>query len=483
MKPLDSLFNLVHSLNENEKKYFRTYSSRHIIGNKNNYEKLFDLFCQLPADKPYDESELKKLLRGKSYGKNLAVEKKNLYDQILVSMRILHAEDTPENLLTSIITDLRFLADKSLGFEALKELEKAFKLAKETENLPVHLYLYRLKQRLSPSTPTEDGIKELENDFEQEKDILRLHRADRALLNIRKKTYNLYAQNKLKQQIPELKQRIDELMTETSSLSLPYSCKANYLITMALIAEKAGDYKEGMEFYEQLLDLWERHPLNIHGSNTYVGVLLSNYLVCAHHCERFDVFPEIIDKMEQIPAENIREESERFLRSKEFRLLYMLNSPNKNPPDGLVKEIETGLRKFDSFISRNKQINLRMNICILFLQNNDYNHLIDALNKTYLLIGRDEKLNSLIRDLKFYEIMAHIGLKNHDLLSYQFDNIERWLREHEYRNEFTIELLKTLRKYGPENRQAKANGQLTEVNCPQEMLMLRELSLQWINRR
>ena len=122
MTPSTNLFDIIHSLTASEKRYFKIFSSTHIIGFKNNYEKLFNAFCELPADQPYDEAAFKKKLTAKRWTKNFAVEKKVLEDILMKAMRAYNAEKSSEGALNDIIANVHFLYNKGLVNAANKEL-------------------------------------------------------------------------------------------------------------------------------------------------------------------------------------------------------------------------------------------------------------------------------------------------------------------------------------------------------------------------
>jgi len=42
MKPSTELFDLIRSLSQSEKRYFKVYASKHVIGKENNYVRLFE---------------------------------------------------------------------------------------------------------------------------------------------------------------------------------------------------------------------------------------------------------------------------------------------------------------------------------------------------------------------------------------------------------------------------------------------------------
>ena len=53
----EELFQLIKSLSKQEKRYFKLYASRHVIGEKNKYVQLFDAIDKQAA---YNEEKIKK---------------------------------------------------------------------------------------------------------------------------------------------------------------------------------------------------------------------------------------------------------------------------------------------------------------------------------------------------------------------------------------------------------------------------------------
>ena len=72
MAQQDDVFDLIHSLTRNEKRYFKVAAGQHAVGEKKNYVVLFDAYDRL---KEYDPEKLVKALKGTRIAKNLSSEK------------------------------------------------------------------------------------------------------------------------------------------------------------------------------------------------------------------------------------------------------------------------------------------------------------------------------------------------------------------------------------------------------------------------
>lgn len=483
MTPSTNLFDIIHSLTGSEKRYFKVFSSTHIIGYKNNYEKLFNAYCELPADQPYDEAAFKKKLAAKRWTKNLAVEKKVLEDILMKAMRAYNAEKSSEGALNDIIANVHFLYDKGLVNAAMKELKKGVALAEELENLPSLITLYQLKLNLTRITQTPADIKTAHEDFEAETRILKMLDIERQVVHGRRKIYNLYISGQLKKNIEQAKSTIAELENLDTKL-LTYKARMSLFFLRAMVAEKEGLFTEAMQQYEQANAIWKKNELKLHESYSNLRAILSNYLVCAYFAERLDVYPSTIEQIESFPTENFSDKADTFAVAKSSKLIYLLNIPNKEGAEKLINEIKDGLKIFKDQIPKNQLNHISANICLLNFQTKNYTILIDSINEAYNVIGRDEKRPHFLILLRFMEIMAHFSLKNYDLLDYQLRNTERWLREHKLNENFTDTLLKSFPELRKDSKNiTKIKNQLSTLECSVNMLTLKTLVLEWMDTK
>jgi tetratricopeptide (TPR) repeat protein len=479
MTPSTNLFDIIHSLTGSEKRYFKIFSSTHIIGFKNNYEKLFDAYCDLAADKPYDEAAFKKKLAAKPWSKNLTIEKKFLEDTLMKAMRAYNAEKSGEGALNDTIANVHFLYNKGLVNTAMKELKKGIALAGELENLPGLITLYQLKLNLTRITQTPSDIKGADKDLEAETRILNMLDAERRVVHARRKIYNQYIGAQLRKNITGAKSTIQQLeLIETNLLT--YIARMSLFFLRAMVAEKEGLYEDAMKQYEQANAIWKKNELKLHESYSTLRGILSNYLVCAYYAERHDVYPAIIEQIESFPVENISDQADTFVVAKSSRLVYLLNTQEKDGSENLITEIEKGLKSFQTQIPKEKLIYIYVNICILRFQTKKYSKLVDSLNTAFSLIGRDEKMLQVTLELKFLEIMTHFSLKNYDLLEYQLRNTERWLREHKLHENFTEILIKSFPAMRTEPQFSTIKKELSTLACPDNLQTLKALVLEWM---
>jgi hypothetical protein len=107
----DELHKLIKSLTQSEKRFFKIYASRHVIGEGNNYVKLFDAISD---QKNYNEKIIKEKFAKESFMDRYAAVKNYLHQLILKSMRNFHSASTIDIELKEMLIDIDFLYQKGL---------------------------------------------------------------------------------------------------------------------------------------------------------------------------------------------------------------------------------------------------------------------------------------------------------------------------------------------------------------------------------
>ena len=145
MKRNDRLFQLIKSLSKSEKRFFKIYSNRHVIGEGNKYVRLFDV---IERQKKYDEKFVIQRFKNEKFIKRISVAKGYLYDLILKSMNAYHAQNSITGQLRELLGNISFLYEKSIYAQALKVVKKTKKLAEEHEQLSFLPEILRWQKKL-----------------------------------------------------------------------------------------------------------------------------------------------------------------------------------------------------------------------------------------------------------------------------------------------------------------------------------------------
>jgi len=124
MSASNDLFRLIKSLSPSEKRFFKIYSSRHVIGEENNYVKLFDI---IDKQKQYDEAEIRKHFNNNPFVKYLSKSKAYLHQLILKSLTSYYSQITIDAKLKEQLRQVEILYHKALYDQCIKLLRKVKK--------------------------------------------------------------------------------------------------------------------------------------------------------------------------------------------------------------------------------------------------------------------------------------------------------------------------------------------------------------------
>src|SRR5688572_2984765 len=121
MKAFTELFELIRSMNQSEKRYFKIYSSRHIIGEKNIYVRLFDEFNrQAISGKKYDEEKIKRRFKGEQFTEKFYSTKNYLYNSVLKSLVSFYSDREQSTKVSELIEGAAVLFKKSMYYQQIK---------------------------------------------------------------------------------------------------------------------------------------------------------------------------------------------------------------------------------------------------------------------------------------------------------------------------------------------------------------------------
>lgn len=158
--PQDHVHRLIRSMTRPEKRYFKVYTSRHLLGGKSNHQQLFDAIAGMEA---YDEAALHRKFAGEAFMHRFSITKRRLYEAILQSLDAFHAESSVDARLRRGLHQVELLYERALYADAEKMLRSVRSLAKQHGRQGVLLEILEWQRRAMERTNyTDVGEKELE---------------------------------------------------------------------------------------------------------------------------------------------------------------------------------------------------------------------------------------------------------------------------------------------------------------------------------
>lgn len=442
MKRADGLFQLIHSLTPAEKRFFKVFGSRHVIGEENNYLKLFDALAEQAT---YDEAALKERFRDSKFIRHLTSEKTYLKQLILRAMRLYHEQNAPAYQVACQLQEARFLRKKGLNGQARSALRRAKKLAARYEAFPQWLALLDLERDLEKEADDKQTARRLQAIQEENDDVLEhLLEQQRFMARYDEMFRRVYRElrHRRSAQIAALESFFDsEDVTDGAS----FRTQLYMLQTRAVYFQLKGDYASARAHYAQVLLTWEAHPHQQRQRVAFYRRSIANFLAISGILDRYDEFPAHLDKLARLPADAPAGQAEHFSILRYYELLYLMNTHQLDAARALVPRIAEGLTTYLPLLPLNRVMGFRYNLGVLHFVLEDFAGALHWLNQLRNVEKTDTRAD-LQQAAGILVLICHFELENDDLLPYLLRNYRRSLRTRDRLHAFEKLLIGFLKK-------------------------------------
>ncbi len=433
MKVSDDLFQLMNSMSKSEKGYFKKFASKHTIGEKNIYVKLFDAIDGL---KEYDEGMIKNRFKGEKFAEKLYSTKNYLFNLILKALSSYHAEKFAVSKLNMMMIELNVLFEKGLYKQFRTLLKKAISMAAENEK-PFYLALLYNKALTSLATDYYAGYDEfdynkLKNDAMGNLELLVLNEQYHILYNdmfmFTKETGNIRNETDLE----KLNSIFSNPLLQDESKAVTFDAKFKCFTVLGHYYRIIDDKTNWLKYRKRLVKLMESDKKYIRENPRSYILALNNYLHVCVHTGMNSEFDENLKKLKSFAKqyENKKEytdiQSRIFMLTSDLELNYSIRTLNFGNLKSIIHNIETGFKKFGNKISENRKISLYNRIaygCFVIREyENSILYLNRILNATNNKIEPEQHIFARIRSL-----IVHFEAGNYDLLEYSVRTTRRFL--------------------------------------------------------
>ncbi len=141
---MESVINLIRSLNSTEKKFVSQWLRR-----KRKNSHIYTLYKYIEQQKGVDHKEISRWYTSQFPHGNITVVSRRLFDSIVTALRILHCQKTKELELLSQLQDVTMLIDHGLYNEANALLQKILDQAELLGLFGISMHCLHLRMRLS----------------------------------------------------------------------------------------------------------------------------------------------------------------------------------------------------------------------------------------------------------------------------------------------------------------------------------------------
>lgn len=445
----NALFDLIHSLTKSEKRYFKLLSSRHTIGDENNYIILFDAIDKQPF---YDEEKIFKMFKGEAFLNRFSITKKRLYDHILSSLDAFHSAHSIESQIHKMIHSFDILFEKSLYDQSRRVLRSAEKLAAKNEMNEILLLIAKKERKL---IETEGNVKDNEAidnfDVKQDKAIKKIIYFNK-VWKIKSQLFILLSKKGVARTEDEISlyTNICSSILNIESQNSITSIETDYLIyhTLSAYYYAIGDMENSLKQLQHNLLLFENNEGAISiEPNKQVSVFTNAIYVAdrlGYHKESLIYLTQLKKFANSIsPNEDLEIKLFSSISSIEFSL--KIRKGDFIGAQKIADKVEQQLTEFGSKVTPLRKAFLEFKMAVTALGNQDYTNALKWVN-SILNNNELDKTEDIIGFTQLLDLLVHIELNHNTLLPYSLKNTLRFFKTRNRLYEFEKMFLQFISK-------------------------------------
>src|ERR1051326_1495431 len=440
-----SLFELIQSLSQTEKRYFKVFLQKYVKGDKDNFERLFD---EIEKQKVYDESKLRTF-------PYLAVLKVRLEEYILWSLQDFHSSKSISEKLKREIRSIEILFHRRLFEHAKRQILKSKKTAEHYEEF---LALYELLKWelkiINAQSFANVSQEELKKIYSQAEDclekVIRSNKysmfCDSIYLQIRKHGFF-----RKKEELKKFGKMMTSQLLKSSSNADSIDAKYFFHSSHIGFAQLQGDIHKAQTNNDKILTLLESNPQHIQKDPRKYLSMKQNSTVWLYHFKKYREALESLENLKQFIIQQRTNLSEYlFIRTFYYANTAMLYCYCR------LGEYEKGVsaavsfkREFEKYKMNPLNKETEWMFCdavgTVYFGAEKYSECIRWLNK--IIQDKEGNIRSDIQCMtRIFSLLAHYELSNQELLRYMVKWTYRFLSKRQRLYKFESIILEFIGK-------------------------------------
>ncbi len=439
----DNLTLLIQSLTMSEKRYFKLFSEKHIIGESNKYVLLFDYICKNTNS---NELEIKEYFEANNFsGDYISSDKNYLFNLILRSLTEFHHQKTYNLEIKKLLESIEILFHKGLYQICLKLIAKAEKLTIACENFSLMLDILNWKKKCFGYSFGIDKAKLVNEEMDV---YLEKQLNLKQITNIYYESYLLKV--KFDKYPNETINEFDELLKNDlmsnyeNALSL--NAKIFYNLTFSHYYFVKNENENEYHYIQKTIDLIHTSTVyRIENPLDYISIynrLLS--LKKYYHKESFNddiiilrEFSNQIEFRKEIVMQRV------FIHTYTAELEFLLTENEYKMAEKRISEIEIGILKLSFPIEPMYMIQFFYLYSVCLKAINEGKKALKFINKTLNEFQFQSNPLYFVKT-EIINILTHYELKNFDLVTSLVKNFKRKYKNDIHIQEIELKLLKLL---------------------------------------
>lgn len=429
----DPLFLLVKSMGKGEKRHFKVHSSRHVIGAKNNYVKLFDA---ISSQKSYDKGDLRKQ---KPFFHFRAI-KSRLYSAVLDSLENFHTSERIK--VRRMLSQVEILFDKSLFKNCRRLIDKAKLIAGKNEMFENLLELVQWEYRIALRTY---DLNRMEKCLKEEKKYLELYGNYKLYFDLANRIAMQYQKTGPERSKREMQEVMDlsnnpHLKNPTGARS--FRASIYFYEALCFYALTKGNFSKIYLYSKKMIDLFNAHPHMISFyPSAYLGKM-NKLLVAITGLKKYEEMAVYVQQLKEVKS-RLKSLSDRTIAFfYQYQLLnYYIWTGRFAEADPELKRIERELPEYESKLNQQQKMVLYVVIAETHFGRENYRRSLQWLNKLTFFGGLQQRkdVESFIR---IFQLIIHYELSSErDFMISLFKSVYRFLYKRERLYKFEVAVM------------------------------------------
>lgn len=472
----EALYDLIHSMTKSEKRYFKLLSSRHTIGDENNYVTLFDF---IDKQEEYDEREIHDEFKGEAFLNRFSITKKRLYDHILSALDAYHVSGSTEPQLYRMLHAADILFEKSLYEQSRRLLRSAEKLALKHEFSQIQLLIIDKQKRLCETTGyASNSDLKIEQLTESENSILNTMRVYNDLWQMKSNLFTRMAQKGIARSPEEIK-AYKTICGPLSNVDIAHlnNSETLYLFhhTMSAYYYAIGEAGQSIAHLQKNLQLFESEKGDLIAPNKKI----SAYTNAIYLSDKLGEHKNAIRFLSQLKLIASKCENNEDLAIKLFssitsiELSMCLRRGDFSGAYKVAQDVQSKLEMYGDKIVPLRRAFLEFKLAVVYIGMGEFNTALKWINQV-LNNSKLDTSEDIIGFAQLLDLLIHIELNNDKLLPYSLKSAQRFFKNRNrlYNFEsiflqFIARLIKCEDRFAAEDQWEELYLNLTEISDEQ----------------
>lgn len=426
MRNSDDVFNLINSLSPSEKRYFKGFANRHVIGKKNNYLLLFEA---MQKQSEYDEAAIKEEFAGEPFIKHFRILKHNLYQQVLKS--VANNSSSLDAQVFQLLLQVEMLYKKAFYKQAKKVLQKARKFAIEHEKFLSQLEIIRWDQKLRIVTLEIKDAKEL---VDEENRLLAVIENERRYNQLAFLVFSLFTKIgsiRRQEDLDQVEALMSDPLMADESQALSDRARLRFHILHTHYHFHQSRHVEAYQYIKRARELMESRSALIRDNVFEYIVILHNFLILSAELDHFEDIQPALEKLKLLTNDFSDSQSGNldfwvFVLTSTFEMFYYLKKGEYANSVQLIEPIQAGFDRYGDKINKRDRLIFLFNSAHSHFGLEDYSSALKYLNN--LLNDEEAHLREDIFGIaRLFNLILHYELGNEELLEYIVKSTKRQL--------------------------------------------------------